>query len=72
MDDTRQLSILVFENYYSRIERTASLTVSLESIENVNLVKGIPSGSADGRLLGFDLGAAHNFVKQVVRVIKDL
>jgi hypothetical protein len=71
VDETRQLSILVFEKYFHRIESTASLTIILENINEINLVKSIPSGSADGRLLGFDLGAAKNFVKQVETVIED-
>lgn len=62
--DEKEISILVFEKFFLRTGNTATLTVTIDNISGVTIIKCISAGNGDG-ILDIDLGAGKSFMKPI-------
>ncbi|WP_144510508.1 DUF6054 family protein [Bacillus sp. FJAT-22090] len=61
----RQVVVCVLEKYYMRTSNRASLTITLDNLENNTKVHAAASGGGSGAFLRFDWGAGESFVSSV-------
>ncbi|PGY11359.1 DUF6054 family protein [Bacillus sp. AFS031507] len=60
----KEISILVFEQFFLRTGNTASLTVTVDNFTGVTIIKCITAGNGDG-ILDIDWGAGKALLKPV-------
>lgn len=65
----RQVVVCVLEKYYMRTSNRASLTITLDNLENKTKVHAASSGAGSGAFLRFDWGAGDNFVNSVEKAL---
>lgn len=63
--------VLVFEKYYMRNSSRASLTVTVEDLNDVTKVHAVGSGGGQGLIFKFDWGASNQFSDQVRKALND-
>lgn len=70
-DDDHVMYVLVFEKYFMRNSSRASLTVTIENLNDTTRVHAVGSGGGQGALFKFDWGASDSFINQVKLALQD-
>ncbi len=68
----RQAEILVFEKYFMRTSNRASLTVTVDNLQNGTRVHAAASGGGKDTLFSFDWGAGGSFEQSVEDSLRGL
>ncbi|SES24011.1 DUF6054 family protein [Psychrobacillus sp. OK032] len=64
-----QVVVCVLEKYYMRTSNRASLTITIDNLENKTKVHAASSGAGSGAIFRFDWGAGGNFVNSVEKAL---
>ncbi|MFJ8065486.1 DUF6054 family protein [Psychrobacillus sp. NPDC096426] len=64
-----QIVVCVLEKYYMRTSNRASLTITIDNLENKTKVHAASSGAGSGAFLRFDWGAGGDFVNSVEKAL---
>ncbi|GGA34493.1 DUF6054 family protein [Psychrobacillus lasiicapitis] len=64
-----QVVVCVLEKYYMRTSNRASLTITIDNLENKTKVHAASSGAGSGAIFRFDWGAGGDFVNSVERAL---
>lgn len=64
-----QSGLLVYEQYFSRVGNRIALIVIAENFSGKTRAKVISTGSSQGLIFNFDLGAAGAYVNEVLRIL---
>ena len=65
-----QVIVCVLEKYYMRTSNRASLTITIDNLENNTKVHAASSGAGQGVFLRFDWGAGGSFVNSVEKALE--
>ncbi|WP_391206462.1 DUF6054 family protein [Psychrobacillus sp. L4] len=67
----QQVIVCVLEKYYMRTSNRASLTITLDNLENNTKVHAASSGAGQGVFIRFDWGAGGSFVNSVEKALEE-
>ncbi|QFF97510.1 hypothetical protein PB01_01055 [Psychrobacillus glaciei] len=67
----QQVIVCVLEKYYMRTSNRASLTITIDNLENNTKVHAASSGAGQGVFLRFDWGAGGSFVNNVEKALEE-
>ncbi|WP_391119055.1 DUF6054 family protein [Psychrobacillus sp. L3] len=67
----QQVIVCVLEKYYMRTSNRASLTITIDNLENNTKVHAASSGAGQGVFLRFDWGAGGSFVNSVEKALEE-
>lgn len=65
----QEIVVCVIEKFYYRTSNRASLTITLDNLEEFTKVHAVASGGGAGAFMRFDWGAGGNFVESVSRAL---
>ena len=60
-----EVHVIVLEKYYMRSSNRASLTVTIDNLEEQTKVHAVASGGSQGMFMRFDWGAGNDFANSV-------
>ncbi|WP_313893209.1 DUF6054 family protein [Psychrobacillus sp.] len=66
----KQVVVCVLEKYYMRTSNRASVTITIDNLEENTKVHAAASGGGAGAFLRFDWGAGDSFVTSVERALE--
>lgn len=71
VDNRKSIGTLVFEKYFFRVKNRVALIVIADNLNDDTNVRIISTGSSEGLIFSFDLGASDDFVGEVEDILSD-